>query len=211
MARYEESLTLAQARERYFVENGFNPAYDDRWVKLRLGRRSLPLFPNTRARVAAARIHDLHHVAADYDTSWIGEGEIGAWELASGCGPYLAAWVLNLAGFGVGLVLSPGRMLRAFVRGRHSRNLYPKGYAAVRLTQPVGELRRELGLEGAAWRGTAKDHALFAFYVLLALLYAFGGMLSFALLGLALWKVPRTELLGLPAPAADSGSAAPAQ
>ena len=91
MALYAETLTLAEARERYFAENGFNPAYDDRWVKLRFGRRSVPLFPNTRARVAAARIHDLHHVTAEYETTWVGEGEIAAWELASGCGPVLRA------------------------------------------------------------------------------------------------------------------------
>ena len=121
MSRYDDALTLGDARDRYFAENGLSASYDDRWVKLRFGSRQLPVLPNTRARVAAVRVHDLHHLATDYETTWVGEGEISAWELASGCGPYLAAWVLNLAGFGVGFLLSPRRMLRAFVRGRHSR------------------------------------------------------------------------------------------
>jgi hypothetical protein len=44
---------------------------------------------------------------------------------------------------------------------------------------------------------------------LLALLYAFGGMLSFALFALALWKMPRSERARLPGPA--DNAAAPAE
>jgi hypothetical protein len=208
MSRYHEDLTLGDARDRYFAENGFSASYDDRWVKLRLGRRQVPVLPNTKARVAAVRVHDLHHVATDYETTWVGEGEISAWELASGCGPYLAAWVLNLAGFGIGLFLSPRRMLRAFVRGRHSRNLYGEGFNAMRLSQRVGDLRRELGLEGPAVRASALDLLAFAGWVLLGVLYNFGGMLSFATLAVALLKMPATEARkGLAAP----NGAAPAQ
>jgi hypothetical protein len=209
MVRYEDGLTLAAARERYFLENGFNPAYDDRWVKLRLGRRSLPLFPNTRARVAAARIHDLHHVAAEYETTWVGEGEISAWELAGSCGPYLAAWVLNLSAFGVGLCLAPRRMWRAFMRGRNSHNLYGEGVSATRLAQSLGEVRRELGLDRALGAPAPADIAFFCLWVLLALLYAFGGMLSFALFALALWKMPPSERARLPA--STENEAAPAE
>ena len=42
----------------------------------------------------------------EYDTNWVGEAEIGAWEIASGCGRYLAAWVLNLGAFGLGLAFA---------------------------------------------------------------------------------------------------------
>jgi hypothetical protein len=191
MASYDDGLSLAAARDRYFDENGFGRSYDDRWVRLRVGRRQLPVLPNTRARVAAARIHDLHHVATGYDTSWLGEGEIGAWELASGCGPYLAAWVLNLGAFGVGCWLSPRSMLRAFVRGRHTKNLYAEGYDPARLARSVGELRRELALDQPVPAAGAADLWLFAGWIAVALLYAFGGVLSFALLALAMWKMPR--------------------
>jgi hypothetical protein len=210
MALYAETLTLAEARERYFTENGFNPAYDDRWVKLRLGSRSFPLFPNTRARVAAARIHDLHHVTAGYDTTWTGEGEIGAWELASGCGRYLAAWVLNLSAFAVGCCISPRRMLRAFVRGRRTKNLYGEGYDAARLTQRVGDVRRELGLDQAVPSASAMEVLAFVGWLLLGALYAFGGMLSLAVLVFSLWKMP-SEGKALSAPHAQGGTAAPAQ
>jgi hypothetical protein len=211
MTRYDEALTLGEARDRYFAENGFSSPYSDRWVKLRLGSRLVPVLPNTKARVAAVRVHDLHHVATDYETTWVGEGEISAWELASGCGPYLAAWVLNLAGFGIGLFLSPRRVLRAFVRGRHSKNLYGEGFNSARLSQHVGDLRRELGLDAPAPAATPRDVLAFAGWVLLGLLYNLGGMLSFAALAVALLKVPAREAAQQLAAHAPSSSTAPAQ
>jgi hypothetical protein len=191
MAYYDDASTVADARERYFAAAGLASGYDDRWVRVRLGKRSLPLFPNTRARVAAVRIHDLHHLATGYDTTWTGEGEISAFELPSGCGPYLAAWVLNLGAFGIGCLIAPRRLLAAFVRGRQSRNLYGEGFDPMRLAQTVGALRRELGLDRAPQPASAVDVAVFAGWVLLGLLYAFGGMLSFATLAFAMWKMPR--------------------
>ena len=186
MAYYDDGSTLAEARERYFADNGFGRGYEDRWVRVRAGSRYLPIFPNTRARVAAARIHDLHHIVTGYGTTWTGEGEIGAFELATGCGPYLAAWVLNLGGFAVGCMIAPRNVLRAFVRGRHSRNLYGEGFDPARLGQTVGALRRELGLDRAVPPASALDLALFTGWVLLAFVYAFGGMLSLATLAFAM-------------------------
>jgi hypothetical protein len=210
MALYEEALTLAEARERYFATNGFNPAYDDRWVTLRLGRRSLPVFPNTRARVAAARVHDLHHVAADYDTSWLGEGEIAAWELAGGCGSYLAAWVLNLSAFVIGCCISPGRVLRAFVRGRRTKNLYGEGLEPARLMQKVGDVRRELGLDQAVPNASTGELLAFVGWLVLGVLYAFGGTLSLSFFVFALWKMPHT-IKALPVSHGQSGTTAPAR
>src|SRR4030095_2853358 len=57
--------------------------YSDRWV--RVETKPIPFyFPNWPSRVAAARLHDLHHIATDYETDWPGEAEIAAWEIASG-------------------------------------------------------------------------------------------------------------------------------
>jgi hypothetical protein len=191
MAHYDESSTLEEARERYFADNGFSGGYDEPWVRLRFAGRMLPVFPNTRARKAGVRIHDLHHVATGYETSWTGEGEIAAWELAGGCGPYLAAWVLNLGGFGIGCWIAPRRLLQAFVRGRNSRNLYAEGYKPARLAQSVGALRRDLGLDRPTPAASASDLVLFAGWLALGLLYAFGGVLSVATLAFAMWKMPR--------------------
>jgi hypothetical protein len=107
MAAYPDGLTVREARARYFAANGFGEGgYDARWVKLQAG--PLPLyFPNTAARVAAVRFHDLHHVVTGYDTTWTGEAEIGAWEVASGCARHYVAWLLNLQAMAIGLVMHP--------------------------------------------------------------------------------------------------------
>ena len=64
---------------------------------LRIGRVPVAAFPNGAARVRAVRLHDLHHVATGYATSWVGEAEIGAWEREAGRKPesrwnYYACW-----------------------------------------------------------------------------------------------------------------------
>jgi hypothetical protein len=69
---------MRDARGQYFALNNFKDGgYDDKWVSLKLG--PIPFgFPNTKARIRAVKLHDLHHVLAEYDTSYIGESEIGA-------------------------------------------------------------------------------------------------------------------------------------
>ncbi len=138
--------SVREARARYFAENGFprDGGYAARWVVLRMGRVPVFAFPNTQARVRAVRLHDLHHVATGYATSWVGEAEIGAWELASGCRDYPAAWVLNGLALTYGLLLWPRRMRAAWARGRRSRNLYAEGYREGLLDESVAGLRARL-------------------------------------------------------------------
>ncbi|HKS23189.1 MAG TPA: hypothetical protein VJZ76_10355 [Thermoanaerobaculia bacterium] len=149
---YDAALTLRAARADYFARSGFasDGGYGDRWVKVKLGGRWLPAFPNVAARVRAVQLHDLHHVLAEYDTSWRGEAEIAAWELASGCRGYIAAWILNLGGMLLGVILAPRRVARAFARGRRTRNLYATAFDDALLERNVGELRAELGLTPTA-------------------------------------------------------------
>lgn len=146
MARYAETLTMREARAQYFTENGFDDGgYTAKWVKLQVG--PLPLyFPNTAARVRAVRFHDLHHVATGYDTTWTGEAEIGAWEIASGCADHYAAWQLNLQAMAIGLVIAPQAIYRAFVCGRHTKNLYREESTEGLLSPTVGEIRQRLNL-----------------------------------------------------------------
>ncbi|HTE56199.1 MAG TPA: hypothetical protein VK698_35345 [Kofleriaceae bacterium] len=142
--------TVRAARERYFAENGLSEAgYRDRWVVLRAGPVRFFL-PNTPARRRAVPLHDLHHVATGYATTWTGEGEIAAWELGAGCGRYWAAWGLNLGAFAVGMVIAPRRTVRALGRGRRGgRSLYrdPAGDAGGLLDLSVADLRARLALD----------------------------------------------------------------
>ena len=159
--RYSSGLTLREARQVYFTRSGFSERnYGDRWGRLKAGPIILR-FPNTAARVKAVRLHDLHHVLTEYETTWAGEAEIGAWEIASGCGRHYPAWVLNVSAFAIGLVIAPRRTSQAFTRGRRSRNLYHTDVRDTLLDRRVGELRHELGLAAAGTPATCRDTAAF--------------------------------------------------
>jgi hypothetical protein len=147
MDMYADSMTVGDAREVYFRDNGFTIAsYTDKWVRLKVG--PIPFaFPNTDARKAAVKLHDLHHVATGYTTTWTGEAEIAAWELAAGCKKYYAAWFLNFGAAAVGMLHAPRKVWRAFARGRRSKSLYDRVYGDDMLGWTVGELRTKLGLE----------------------------------------------------------------
>ena len=96
MLHYADDASLREARARYFEANGFgeNGGYDEDWVRFKVGPFPVA-FPNTKGRKAAVPCHDLHHVATGFDTDLAGEGEIGAWEIASGCSHVPAAFVLT--------------------------------------------------------------------------------------------------------------------
>jgi hypothetical protein len=153
--------TVAEARARYFAANGFSDdGYDRRWVKLMAG--PVPLyFPNTAQRVRSVRLHDIHHVLTGYETTWTGEGEIAAWEIASSCGDHWAAWVLNLSALAIGLFIDPSAMYRAFVRGRHSANLYVGEYDSALLSLTVAAMRARLHLDHPTPPPSVRDRLAF--------------------------------------------------
>jgi hypothetical protein len=170
MTMQDVSLTVGEARSRYFEEAGFPPdgGYAAKFVQLaKLG--PIPVgFPNSDARRKAVVLHDLHHVATGYKTDWTGEAEISAWEIASGCGRMWFAWYINLQGMVLGWVVNPGATWRAWVRGRHSRNLYHEGVSDQLLRETVGSLRARLALDGTAPEPTAGDRVSYAFWCCMA-------------------------------------------
>jgi hypothetical protein len=145
--RYPAGATLREARAQYFLRAGFDErSYEERWVRIAVLGLPLVRFPNTAGRVRAVKRHDLHHVLTGYDTSWTGEGEIGAWELATGCRDLWAAWWLNASAAFVGLCIAPRRVLRAFARGRRERNLYDRELTDALLDERLGSVRERLGI-----------------------------------------------------------------
>jgi hypothetical protein len=173
MMQYPDTMTLKEARARFFERERLGPdgGYGARWV--RVETRPVPVyFPNTACRVEAARLHDLHHVAMEYATDWPGEAEISAWEIAGGCGRHGWAWLLDLGAFTVGLVLAPRRVWRAFLRGRRSANLYRGGFSEERLSAvTVGELRRRLRADTPLPPPRPSDAAAFAAWALGGILW----------------------------------------
>ncbi|HLG35435.1 MAG TPA: hypothetical protein VI757_11190 [Bacteroidia bacterium] len=149
MAVYDSTQTISNALDIYFTKEnlGKDGGLDKRWAKIKVGKIYLPL-PNTKARKKALVFHDIHHIVTGYDGDWKGEASIGAWEVASGCAKYYVAWVLNLWAMAVGLFIYPKHVLRAFVRGMRTQNLYhhsvPKEEA---LKMKVSELQKNLLLD----------------------------------------------------------------
>ena len=164
---------MGEARALFFTDAKLGPegGYCDRWVRVETRPISF-YFPNWPSRVEAARLHDLHHIVAGYQTDWPGEAEIAAWEIASGCARYHAAWILNLGAFSAGLVIAPKRLFRAFLRGRHAKtNLYRSGFDESRLDKiTVGMLREQLGLEMPVSSPRPADAALFALWCIPSIL-----------------------------------------
>jgi hypothetical protein len=162
---YDATSTVGAARALYFETNGFgaNGGYDEKWVRVKVGPAEFPI-RNTASRVRSVRLHDLHHIATGYPTTLEGESLIGAWELGSGCRDHLAAWFLNASAFAFGIVLAPRALWRAFVRGRRSRNLYRDEWSEGLLDRTVGDLRRELGVDGTHG-ATFADALLFTIWL----------------------------------------------
>ena len=167
MSCYPDAMSLRDARTLFFERGnlGADGGYSRRWVRV----ESKPIafyFPNCRSRVAAARLHDLHHIAAEYDTDWAGEAEIAGWEIASGCTHYYVAWILNLGAFAVGLLVAPKSLFRAFVRGRRARtNLYHSGLSELQLDDvTVGMLRACLAVGAPNVKARVRDVAMFALW-----------------------------------------------
>jgi hypothetical protein len=158
--------TIHEALAEYLEAKGMpaDSGRSQRWVAVRwLG---LPIvFPNFDARRRVLFLHDVHHLLTGYPTTWTGEGEIGAFELRTGCGRLWAAWMFNGGGFLFGLAIAPRALFRAFVRARGCRNFYGTDERRV-ATLDLATARAELGLAKAPERATVGDRVQFAAWAL---------------------------------------------
>ena len=169
----DASPIVADALRGYFAEQGLpeNGGLELAWVHVKIG--PIPIaFPNIAARREAVRYHDVHHLLTGYRTDWPGEAEIGAFEVAGGCGRCWVGWLLNSGAMGVGAVFWPRRTWRAWLRGRRSGNLFGEPFEPL-LRARVDELRSRLRLDELAPPPTVADRL---------------GYVSWALAGLA-WMV----------------------
>jgi hypothetical protein len=122
-------MSLHEELSAFYQRSGFGEVVGARpcTVKVYTGCMLVPM-PNIEARRRYLKYHDLHHLITGYGVGRIGEGEVSAWELGTGSmfvSPTLG--LMNLIALSTGLVLQPGRMWRAYQRGRKSWNLYPPG------------------------------------------------------------------------------------
>jgi hypothetical protein len=123
---------------------------------------------NSMARVDAAKIHDVHHAVTGFKTNFRGETQIGAWEVASSCGGFYAAWALNLIAVSMGIFVWPKIVWEAFLLGRHTKNFYKTGVPERVFDSEVSDIRRELGLSDSRIEPLFADRVSFLFWALVA-------------------------------------------
>lgn len=170
----DDDLTIARARARFFLENGFPPdgGYDDEHAEADFGSVRYRV-TNFEARGNALRVHDLHHLATGYSTDWRGEAEISAWELGGGLGAtYPYAWITVLFGVFTGILGNLRATFRAFARGRRSENLYGDRFDPAVLRKRLATLRRELRVDAPPPRPRIADAVAFVGWSVVAI--AFG-------------------------------------
>ncbi len=128
-------------REKMFSDD----AEKARWISIKLGPIKIP-FPNLRQRREAIYLHDLNHLLTNYDTTWIGEGEIAAWELASGFPKkYWIGYVYPPMTFLIGLIIAPRKTVAAFKKGVGKNTIYKLQLERAELEQmKVTDLKKAL-------------------------------------------------------------------
>lgn len=118
--------TLRELLPEFYKENnlGMEGGNNSASVRIEMTKNFVLYFPNFTARKKAVLKHDIHHLVTNYPSTFTGETEISAWEIASGCKKYWAAWVLDMSGMMTGILFNFWGVLKAFARGRRTKNLY---------------------------------------------------------------------------------------
>jgi hypothetical protein len=166
--------------QQYNLDNdgGQKSAY----VRIELAKNFALYFPNFNARRKAVLKHDAHHIVTGYTSTFSGETEIGAWEIASGCRQYWVAFALDLHAMMAGLLFNPVGVYKAFIKGRHTRNLYSDLFSdAEIMDMTLSAIQEKLLLD----RYPEKQKASFSDILLFIMLILFGlvySMLSILLL-----------------------------
>ncbi len=138
-------------------------------VKIEVNKKFHFYFPNFNARRKAVLKHDIHHLLTQYKTTLADESAISAWEIGSGCKKYWAAFLIDLSGVMLGVFVNFNGVLKAFARGRRTKNLYHDEFMNDQaLDMNIGDLRKHLRLDihPKDAKPTFADVVLFFFLVL---------------------------------------------
>ena len=170
-----QELTVGEALARFYADHDFGDegGINDAFAYAKVGPFSIPI-PNTAARKEVIWLHDLHHLLNNYDTTWAGEGQVSAWEMAAGgFGTKLYIWLLVLMAGSTGVLFFPGVTFRAFVRGTSCRSIMSLGLSKDQLKLLlVSSLKQQIGINETSPPVAAPRHYLR--FSLLWLLYVGG-------------------------------------
>jgi hypothetical protein len=145
------------------------------YVKIEFTKKIALYFPNFDARRKAVFKHDVHHIATGYTSTFKGETEISAWEIASGCRHYWVAWVLDMHAVMIGVLFNSRGVYKAFVKGRRTKNLYRDVFTDEQLMEmPISEIKENMLLNNYP----LKQNGNFTDFILFMLVLLFGAVYS---------------------------------
>ncbi|MGB4847305.1 MAG: hypothetical protein WBP41_05265 [Saprospiraceae bacterium] len=173
-----DNMTPADLLPLFYEKNklGDDGGLSSPVVRIEVNKSFHFYMPNYDARRKAVLWHDIHHLATGYSAAtFLGECEISAWEIASGCGKYWAAFIIDTSGVVLGCLINPRKIIQAYARGRRSSNLYHDTFQVEKVMKmSIIEIRQNFGLDKAPIESKASAKDLFS----LGLFLIFGGLYS---------------------------------
>ena len=166
-----EILTTYYAENKFGDDGGISSPN----VKIELTKGFHFYFPNFDARKKVVLKHDIHHLVTEYSTSLKGECEISMWEIASGCKKYRFAFFIDIPGVMISQPFNFFPALRAFARGRRTKNMYHDLVTNEQaLDMTIGDLRRlfHLDIYPVKTKPSLTDFLLFAGFFIFGFVYS---------------------------------------
>jgi len=173
-----ENQTPRELLPIFYVEHdlGIDGGHSSATVRMNIIKGFYFFIPNFDARRKAVMWHDINHLVSGYSAAtFLGECEISAWEIGSGCKKYWAAFLIDTSGVMLGCFISPRKIVQAYARGRRTKNLYHDLYPLEKvLDTPIGTLRKLLLLDKYPKEtdATIGDIISLGFFLVFAALYS---------------------------------------
>lgn len=146
-----ENQTPREILPLFYAEHnlGMDGGQSSPTVKMNLMKGVYFYIPNFDARRKAVLWHDIHHLVTGYSAAtFLGECEISAWEIGSGCKKYWAAFLIDSSGVMLGCFINPPRIIQAYARGRRTKNFYHDTYSKEEvLSTSIAEIKKWLFLD----------------------------------------------------------------
>jgi hypothetical protein len=169
--------TPREILSKFYSDNNLDPdgGQGSSSVKIELTPKFHFYFPNFDARRKAVILHDIHHLLTGYTTTLAGESEISAWEIASGCKSYWAAFLIDTSGLMMDIPFNFMGVLKAFSRGRKTKNLYHNRFSEEQaLDMKISELRKHFYLDEYEkdMKASFMDFILFSAFAFFGAIYS---------------------------------------
>jgi len=173
-----EKQTPREILSKFYADNNFGAdgGVSSASVKIQLTSWFHFYYPNFKSRNRAVLKHDIHHLVTGYSTNLWGETEISMWEIASGCKSYRGAFFVDVSGAMLGIPWNMWRVMKAFARGRKTKNLYHEFFTNKQaLDMKVSELQKHLLLDkhGKNTKPSFTDVILFFAFAIFGTVYSF--------------------------------------